>query len=147
MTNAIQEILLAYLEPISKQLIFWENDPVRIGKVIRLLHHTFMYMLFGSFILVHTVFPSFFLLCVLYIFCVFIWLHHIITGGCIISKLEQKLIGDRVSFIDPMLELFHIPITRESTVGVTIMFSSLAILILTLEIMCRTSLQIRSYFH
>jgi hypothetical protein len=145
MINPIQEKLLVYLEIFIKKILFWEDDSIRIGKIIRFLHHMIMYCLLISLILVHTVLPSYFLLCCFYTCCFCIWVHHIISGGCISSKLEQKLIGDTSSFVDPFLELFHIPITKETTVGITIMGSTLIMTMLSLELVCRTILYLRSY--
>jgi hypothetical protein len=145
MTNQIQEKILEYFELLVRNILFWEDDSIRIGKIIRFLHHMVMYSLLISLILVHTVLPSYFLLCCFYMCCFSIWLHHIISGGCISSKLEQKLIGDTSSFVDPFLDLFHIPITKESTVGITIMGSTLIMTMLSLELVCRTILHLKSY--
>jgi len=76
---------------------------------------------------------------------VIVWIHHILTGGCIVSKLEQRLIGDKTSFVDPILEAFHMPITPETTSGVVIMGSTLVMVMMTLEISARTIMTLRSY--
>jgi hypothetical protein len=144
-TSWFQEYLLDILEPLSKRVFFWENEPVRIGKLIRVLHTNSMYILFFSIIIVHTVVPSYFLLVLIYIFCFCVWVHHILTGGCIISKLEQKLIGDSSSFIDPLLDVFNIPITPQTTTGAVIMGSTIILFMMTLELCARTVLNIKSY--
>ena len=143
----IQEYLVNVLETMFKKLFFWEDDSVRIGKMIRFVHHFLFYSLIILYIISHTVIPSYFLLCVLYVWFVLIWIHHIITGGCIISKVEQKLIGDSVSFIDPIMESFHIPITPESSSGIIIMGSTMLVGMLTLELFSRTLLTLKTYIH
>lgn len=144
-TSWFQEYLLNILEPFFKKIIFWETDPVRIGKLIRVLHTNSMYLLFFSIIAVHTVIPSYFLLLILYLIWFCVWAHHVLTGGCIISKLEQKLIGDNNSFIDPLLDVFNIPITPQTTTGAVIMGSTLILFMMTLELSARTVMTLNSY--
>jgi hypothetical protein len=142
----IQKYMINILEVVVKKIFFWENDEKRIGKLIRFLHHASMYLLAIMLILAHTVFPSYILLFIVYVFCLLIWIQHIVTGGCIVSKLEQKLIGDKNSFVDPILEAFHIPITEQTTVGITILGSTCVLLMMTLELSARTILSLKSYF-
>jgi hypothetical protein len=144
-TSWFQEYLIIILEPFFKKLFFWETDPVRIGKLIRFLHHSIVYIIGISIILVHTVIPSYFLLCMVYLACVLIWIQHITTGGCLSSKLEQRLIGDKTSFVDPILEVFNIPITPQTTSGIVIMGSTLVVFMLSLELCARTVLTLNSY--
>jgi len=141
----IQEYLVNILETFFRKLFFWEDDSARIGKMIRFLHHFLTYCFLILYIISHTVIPSYLLLCVLYVWFVLIWIHHIITGGCIISKVEQKLIGDNTSFIDPIMESFHIPITPESSSGIIIMGSTMLVGMLTLELFSRTLLTLKTY--
>jgi hypothetical protein len=98
-----------------------------------------------SIILVHTIIPSYILLCIVYLFCFLIWIQHITTGGCISSKLEQRLIGDNNSFVDPILEVFNIPITPQTTSGIVVMGSTLVMFMLSLELCARTILTFNSY--
>jgi hypothetical protein len=136
---------LELLEKYILRLCFWESDPVRIGKIIRFLHHLITYTTILVYIAVHTVVPSYFLLCGLYIWIGLVWVHHVLSGGCIVSKLEQRLIGDTISFVDPILEAFHMPITPETTSGVVIMGSTLVMLMLSFELSVRTIMTLRSY--
>jgi hypothetical protein len=144
-TSWYQEFLLSIIEPFFKKLIFWESEPVRIGKLIRLIHTNIVYILFFSLIIIHTIYPSYFLLLILYIIYFCIWVHHVLTGGCIISKLEQRLIGDNNSFIDQLLDVFNIPITPQTTSGIIVMGSTVVMFMLSLELSARTVLTLNSY--
>lgn len=146
-TLQIQAFLLVFLETIVKKLFFWETDPVRIGKLIRWIHHTVSIILGMLIFLNHTIYQSYMLFICLYFFVFFIWAQHIITGGCIISKLEQRLISDESSFIDPILEAFHIPVSSESTSGLVVLSSSIIFMMLTLELMSRTISGVQGMFH
>jgi hypothetical protein len=145
-TLRIQTFLVVLLESIVRKLFFWETDSARIGKLIRWIHHTGAIVLGMLIFLNHTVYQSYMLFLGLYLFMFIVWAHHIITGGCIISKLEQRLIGDESSFIDPILEAFHIPITPESSSGLVLLSSSLIFMMLTLELMSRTISGVQGLF-
>jgi hypothetical protein len=146
-TLRIQTFLVVLLESIVRKLFFWETDSARIGKLIRWIHHTGAIVLGMLIFLNHTLYQSYILFLGLYFFMFIVWAHHIITGGCIISKLEQRLIGDEASFIDPILEVFHIPITPESSSGLVLLSSSLIFMMLTLELMSRTISGVQGMFH
>ena len=145
-SNLILKIyFIDLLEKYIYKLFFWESDPVRIGKIVRFLHHLTMYLLISLYIILHTILPSYFLFFMLYCWMLFIWIHHVYTGGCIVSKLEQRLICDSISFIDPILLLFHIPITPEITSAIVIMTSSIIIFMSTLELIARTVILMPNY--
>jgi hypothetical protein len=55
----------------------------------------------------------------------------------VISKVEQKLIGDSESFVTPILEAFHLKPTQELAVAVVILGSSLGVFLLSLEWVAR----------
>lgn len=38
---------------------------------------------------------------------------HMITGGCVLTRIEQRLTGDNLTIVDPLLEIFNIPKTRK----------------------------------
>lgn len=135
-----------YVEYFLRTLFFWEKDPIRLGTLIRFFHHTTAYCLIISFIIIHTIMPSFLLLCLYLAIWFIIWVHHIITGGCVFSKIEQSLLGDSRSFLDPILIIFHIPITKETSIGATMMGSTLILIFLFMEVLARSSLCIQSLF-
>jgi hypothetical protein len=114
-------------------LMFWETDDTRKGKIVRALHHFGTYALITLIVVSHTIYPAFWLQTLLYFFCVMVWMQHVLTNGCVISKVEQKLLGDKESFIDPYLELFHIEATDDSKSGLLTLGSTIAVLMMTLE--------------
>ena len=129
----LSKMLEENLEKVLRLLFFWEKDDKRIGISIRFIHHFLIYGCFISYILLHTFMQSYFLFLLLYFIVVCIWLQHCIYGGCIFSTIESKLIGDKHSIWDPILEIFHINITPESTGGLFLLVSSAAVFVLTCE--------------
>ena len=134
------------LEYILRKAIFWEKDDKQMGRIIRFIHYGFMYFMTFLYILNHTFLPSY-LIFVLY-YCTFLlmFIHHIICGGCIWTVIENRLIGDQQCFIDPLLEIFHIPTTSEVSSGVFILLSCLFMGFLTLELILRTTLSVQQWF-
>lgn len=137
--------ILDVLEKYILKIFYWESDRARIGKIIRFIHHFTMYSLILLYVCIHTIFPSYILLCLLYFWTTLVWIHQVLTGGCIVSKLEQRFIGDSASYVDPILEVFKIPITPESTAGVVIMISTTVMVMMSFELSARTIMTIRSY--
>lgn len=60
-----------------------------------------------------------------------------VTHGCVISKVEQKLLKDESSFLDPFLELYQIEASETSKQGILMLGSTLAVAILSLEWVAR----------
>lgn len=119
------------------RLFFWETDDAKKGRIIRTLHHSCMYALMTMMIVSHTIYPAFWLQTLVLAICCLIWIQHVLTHGCVVSKVEQKLLKDESSFVDPFLDLFHIDMTNESKSGLVIMGSSLVVFLLGLEWMGR----------
>jgi hypothetical protein len=119
------------------KVMFWEEDPVRKGKILRYVHHFIMNALITLIIVSHTVYPAFWLQTLVLFFCLLIWLQHITCNGCVVSKIEQKLIGDRESFVTPILEAFHLEPTQELAIAFVIMGSTLGVFLLGLEWLAR----------
>jgi hypothetical protein len=132
-------------ETLIRKLFFWEADDKLIGKSIRFLHHSLVYIVLIWYIVIHTFIPSYILFVFFYLFCAIIWIQHVICDGCVFSKIERRLIGDTVSFVDPIMESFHIPITPESTVGIVKLGSTAVMFMLSFELLGRTITSIRSW--
>ncbi len=133
-------------ETALRWIFFWETDPVRLGTLIRFLHHSFVYCMIILYIMIHSVYPSYPLLILFTFLMSLVWAQHILTGGCILSKLEQRFLGDTKSFVDPILGILQMPITRESAIGLTTYTSTLVLAMSSLEVLARTSLYIKTFF-
>lgn len=134
------------VEKLFRKVFFWEKDPKRIGIFIRFVHHSFMYICLIWYILVHTFMNSYLLFILFYLVIGLIWIQHCVVGGCLLNRIECRLIGDTKSFVDPILETFHIPITPESTDGFIILGSTFMMFILTCELVSRTIINISIWF-
>ena len=115
------------------KLIFWENDDAQKGRIIRVIHYFMGYALIFLVAFSHLIYPAFWLQTVTLMLVTSVWLQHITCNGCVSSKVEQKLIGDSTSFIDPVLQLFKLQPTQELTIFTLIVISTMSTNILWLE--------------
>jgi hypothetical protein len=126
-----------WTEWIVHKVMFWETDPVRKGKILRYIHHFFSNAIIVLIVVSHTIYPAFWLQTIVLFFCVLVWLQHVTCNGCVLSKVEQKLIGDSDSFVTPILEAFHLKPTQDLAIAIVIMGSTIGVFLLGLEWLAR----------
>jgi len=129
----MQHYAVDWTEWAVHRAFFWESDNAKKGRILRAMHHAGVYALITLIIVSHTIYPAFWLQTALLSFCIVVWIQHMLTRGCVISKVEQKLLEDESSFMDPFLELFQIEATEFSKQGILMLGSSVLILLLSLE--------------
>ena len=122
-----------WTEWLVHRIFFWETDDKKKGRILRAFHHFLSYALLTLIVIAHTIYPAFWLQTVLLGISSLVWMHHVATHGCVVSKVEQKLLGDSTSFLDPFLELFDIEASERSKQGILILGSTLGVSILALE--------------
>jgi hypothetical protein len=134
----IRKQIQSGVETGIRWLFFWESDDAKIGRLLRTFHQYFIMALALFYFMVHVLVPSYWYL--LFIWCWFtiIWISHLINGGCVFTRIEQKLTGEKITIVDPLLELFQIPVSRETTLGITILSSTVCFLFTTSELVMRT---------
>jgi len=128
-----------WTEWLIHRIMFWEDDDAKKGRILRAIHHAGSYALLTLVFVSHIIYPAFWLQTIVLGFCALVWVQHILTNGCVLSKVEQRLIKDESSFVDPYLELFHVEASEKSKQGILIMFSTLGVSLLTLEWVARIS--------
>jgi len=133
----MQHYAVDWTEWIVHRMFFWESDDAKKGRIVRALHHAGVYALVTLIIVSHTIYPAFWLQTCLLFFCILVWIQHMVTHGCVISKVEQKLLKDESSFLDPFLELYQIEATENSKQGILMLGSSLLVFMLSLEWIAR----------
>jgi len=133
----METIATEWTEWAVHKTLFWEEDPVRKGKIVRYIHDFMSNALIILIVISHTLYPAFWLQTVVLFITVLVWLQHVACNGCIVSKVEQKLIGDTRSFATPILEVYHIEPTKELTNALVILGSSVSVFFLSLEWLAR----------
>lgn len=133
----MESFAIEWTEWAVHKVLFWEEDPVRKGKLVRYIHDFLSNTMIILIVISHTLYPAFWLQTIVLCICVVVWLQHLVCNGCVISKVEQKLIGDTRSFAAPFLEVFHIEPTKELGSAMIIMGSTLVVFFLGLEWIAR----------
>jgi len=121
------------------KVLFWESDDVQKGKILRFAHYFVGYGIVFLIAFSHLVYPAFWLQTLTLACVTAVWLQHITCNGCVSSKVEQKLIGDTSSFIDPILVLFKIEPTQQLSVFTLVLITTMATNILWLEWIARVN--------
>lgn len=128
----MEKYAVDWAEWLVHRMLFWEDDNVKKGRIARAIHHFGSYALITMIVMSYTIYPVFWFQTLVAGFCGLVWVQHILTDGCIISKVEQRLIGDESSFIDPYLDLFHITADEKSKRGILILGSTITITLMSL---------------
>ena len=129
----MESIATEWTEWTVHKVMFWEEDPVRKGKLVRYIHDFLSNTMIILIVISHTLYTAFWLQTIVLCICVVVWFQHLLCNGCVISKVEQKLIGDTRSFATPILEVYHIEPTKELTSALIILGSSVSVIFLSLE--------------
>ena len=129
----MEQTATEWAEWTIRHVFFWEPDDAKKGRIVRAIHHAGVIALATLILVSHTVYPAFWLQTLILGFCGLVWVQHVLTNGCVISKVEQKWIGDETSFLDPFLDLFHIEATESSKRGILILGSTISVAFLSLE--------------
>jgi hypothetical protein len=142
LTEAIQD----GTEHILRSIIFWESEDKKIGIIIQMIHHAFIYGIILWYFYIHTFSTSYFQLVIIACIWFLIWLQHVCCDTCLLFNIEQKLIGNYPSILDHFLYLFNIPTTDDVKNGVLIMISSIVMFMLSCEVLSRTIMGIKDWF-
>lgn len=122
-----------WVEWCVHRVFFWESDNEKKGRILRAIHHFVSYALITMVLISHTIYPAFWLQSCVLGCSMLVWIHHVLTNGCVVSKVEQRLLQDEESFMDPYLELFRVKTDNASKNGLLTMGSTIAVGLLTLE--------------
>jgi hypothetical protein len=142
LTEAIQDAT----EHILRYIIFWESDDKKIGMIIQIIHHSFIYGMILWYFYVHTFSTSYIQLFLLTCIWFIVWLQHVCCHACFFFNIEQKLIGSHTTIVDHILHLFNIPTSDEIRNGIFFIISSLIMCMLSCEVLSRTIINIKSLF-
>jgi hypothetical protein len=128
----MEESAVNWTEWAVKRVFFWEEDETKVGKLVRAIHAGFTYIVLMLIVLSFTLIPAFWFQTVLLCIAGAVWAQHILFHGCVFSKVEQRLLKDETSFLDPYLDLFGVEATERSKQGILMMLSTVGVTMFTL---------------
>lgn len=134
-----KELIIDYLEKLLRWTYTWLSDRDEIlGKILYSIHLFTLLVIIVMILVSHIIYPIIWLQIGIFIVVLVIWLQHILLKTCVCSSLERKLMGgDARLAVDTILEMFKIPVTKETRVGITILLSTICVMFLGLELIAR----------
>lgn len=139
--------LTDWVEWAVHKAMFWEKDDARKGRILRGVHHALAITMILMIILSHTLFRSFWLQTIVLIVLMYAWIHHMIVGDCVVSRIENKLLNDEASFWDAWIEFFGIKPTPEIARIVLLTMSTTGFACLSLEWVANVLWGLSRIFH
>jgi len=126
----MEETAVNWTEWLVKR-VFGEDD-AKTGRIVRAIHTGFTYVSLMLVAVSFTLYPALWFQTVMFTICGLVWMQHILFHGCVFSKVEQRLLKDESSFLDPYLELFDVEATERSKQGILMMLSTVGITMFSL---------------
>jgi hypothetical protein len=133
-------------EHILRSIIFWESDDKKVGIIIQMIHHAFIYGIILWYFYIHIFSNSYLQLVLLTCIWFLVWLQHLCCGACLFFNIECRLIGNHTTMIDHIFHLCNIPTSDDMKNGVLFMISSVIMCMLSCEVFSRTILGIKDCF-
>ena len=131
----IQTTLQQCKESLIRSTLFWETDDKKLGLIVRIAHHSFLYSMILWYFYIHMFSPSFFSLILFYIIFLVAWFIYLFSYAFDLDDMEQKWTGTNDSLLSNLLEIFHIPLIQCN--GVIVLSTTIIALMLTFEITSR----------
>jgi hypothetical protein len=134
------------LESFFRFVYKWITDKDEIlGEIVYILHVFGFWTLMVLVVLSHTIYPVFWFQAVIFSFISLVWFQHIVLRTCVLSSIEQRLLGPGChTMIDSLLDIFGVPLQTETRAGITLMLSTAGVMFLGLELTARSSMYCRS---
>lgn len=126
----MEETAVNWTEWLVKRM--FGDDDEKTGRIVRAIHAGFTYVSLMLVAVSFTLYPAFWFQTLMLFICGSVWLQHILFHGCVFSKVEQRLLKDETSFLDPYLQLFDVEATERSKQGILMMLSTVGMSMFTL---------------
>ena len=126
----MEETAVNWTEWLVKR-IFGDDDE-KTGTIVRAIHTGFTYVSLMLVVVSFTLYPAFWFQTAMLTLCGLVWMQHMLFHGCVFSKVEQRLLKDESSFLDPYLRLFDVEATERSKQGILMMLSTVGMSMFTL---------------
>jgi hypothetical protein len=106
--KAIIEKMALFLNNTVSFLYQWlTTDGEILGYILGIIHITSSIFIFICIIVSHTIYPVFWLQCVIFICLFLIWIQHIVLKVCVVIVAEMNLTQNRSPYYEIMGEFLH----------------------------------------
>jgi hypothetical protein len=145
---SLHKTIVDNLELFFRFIYKWITDKDEVlGEIVYTLHIFGFWTVMVLVLISHTIYPVFWFQAFIFSFICLVWLQHVVLNTCVLTSIETRLLGSRGhNMIDSLLNIFGIPVQKETRMGVTLMLSTVGVLFLGLELTSRCVMYGRSLF-
>lgn len=114
----IREVIVDLIVDLARVVFFWVpgGDPA-YGRALMTFHPFAIMLTVAFFFLLHSKHPARFIIaCAAILVVASQWL----LGGCVVTRAEQRLTGNKETIMDPFLTLAGLPADRHTRIAATI---------------------------
>jgi hypothetical protein len=125
----IRDALVDFFIAFARLVFFWlPGGDVTCGKALMAFHPVFLMSLTALFFVLPARHP---LRIVIDLMSMLVVESQWTLGGCVITRAEQKLTGDKITILDPFLTLANIAVNRDTRNAATVSASTGVLAILS----------------
>jgi hypothetical protein len=133
--KGLRRLIEPIIENTLRTLFFWTRNDQEFGDAIVILHKSLFYLFIVAVIIINVIpVPHTFIIFML-VLSIAILIQHLVLGVCVLSTIENRVLGAPYPLMEPILTLFKIPVSVESLKGVTVLILSLITLSFLLQVL------------
>ena len=133
--KGLRRLIEPIIEKTLRTLFFWTRNEQEVGDALVTLHKLLFYVFIVAIIIINVIpVPPIFIIFMLAL-SITILVQHLMLGVCVLSTIENRVLGAPYPLMEPILTLFKIPISVESLRGVTVLILSITTLSFLLQVL------------
>jgi hypothetical protein len=132
--KGFRRVVEPIVENVLRTLFFWTRNDQEFGNAVVILHKSLLYLFIVAVIIINVVPVPHTLIIFMLILSFAILIQHLVLGVCVLSTIEKRVLGAPYPLMEPILELFKIPVSVESLKGVTVLILSMITLSFLLQV-------------
>lgn len=136
--KSIRWRVIEFTESLLRHLFFWTNNDEEFGNALIGFHICIAVVVCISIIVVQLVDAPPIIIFVMMLLFIFLFLQHYIFGICILSSIENRVLGAPYPIMEDILRVFTIPVSVESVRGVTFLIMTIFTVIFGLQLIRRS---------
>ena len=134
--RTIRDALIDFFIAFARLMFFWlPGGDIAQGKALMAFHPIFVASILALFFIVPSHHPLRILIVIIGFFTV---VSQWTLGGCVITRAEQKLTGEKITILDPFLMLAKISVNRDTRNAATLAGSTALLGMLIWCLLCDT---------
>jgi len=135
--KSIRRHIIEITESLLRHLFFWTRDDEEFGNALIALHIGVVAAVWISVVVVQVFDVPNIVIAVMMLLFMILFLQHYALGLCILSSIENRILGAPYPITEPLLRLFTIPVSVESVRGVNFLVMTIFTAVFGLQLVRR----------